>query len=116
MSFSQVAKIYKDFYFIFKLSYLVCSQIWLNLLVDNWGCWGGQKKNPVWSVERVFLGKKFVQKSPYFEEKKSQKSPYLDKEFLKVAKKKKNILAKFGSFLLWMIASSPTQQNWKINK
>jgi hypothetical protein len=62
------------------------------------------------------LGKKFVQKSPYFEEKKSQKSPYLDKEFLKVAKKKKNILAKFGSFLLWMIASSPTQQNWKINK
>jgi hypothetical protein len=48
-------------------------------------------------------------KSPHILREKSQKSPYLDKEFLKVAKNKKNILAKFGSFLLWMIASSPTQ-------
>jgi hypothetical protein len=50
--------------------------------------------------------------------------PFLDNEFLEVARTKRDskhfyflvyALAKFGSFIFWMIASSPTWQNWKKN-
>jgi hypothetical protein len=66
---------------------------------------------------KQFFFRKLVQKSPCFEEKNSHKSSYLDHEFLEVDRTKwdpKNSyfaglpLAKFGSFLLWMITHPPT--------
>jgi hypothetical protein len=51
------------------------------------------------------------------------KSPDLGNRFLEASKTKHDSnlfwlfpvlpLAKFGSFILWMIASPPTSQNWK---
>jgi len=70
-------------------------------------------------VYKQLFFRKLVQKSPCFEEKSSQKSSCLDHEFLEVDRTKwdpKNSyfaglpLARFGSFLLWMITHPPTDK------
>jgi hypothetical protein len=70
-------------------------------------------------VYKQLFFRKLVQKSPCFEEKNSQKSSCLDHEFLEVDRTKwdpKNSyfaglpLARFGSFLLWMITHPPTDK------
>jgi hypothetical protein len=56
----------------------------------------------------LFLRKKKKQKSPYFEEKISQKLSYLDIKFVEVAKTKQNSTLFFSTFLsdlcqIWLI-------------
>jgi hypothetical protein len=70
----------------------------------------GNQKYPQRIVQRdVFLRKKKkIQKSPYFEEKISQKLSYLDIKFVEVAKTKQNSTLFFSTFLsdlcqIWLI-------------
>jgi hypothetical protein len=75
-------------------------------------------KKKIWcKVYKQLFFRKLVQKPPCFEETNSQKSSYLDHESLEVDRTKwypKNSyfaglpLARFGSFLLWMITHPPT--------
>jgi hypothetical protein len=70
------------------------------------------KKSSVKSITKDLLGKNAT-KLPYFEGKKILQLSYLDNMFQDVTKTKQDsgkkkkkiyILAKFGSFLLWMVA------------
>jgi hypothetical protein len=66
-------------------------------------------------VQMVFLREK-AKSSPYFEGKRSQKSPYLDNEFLEITRTKWGSKLLIFSFPVWLLAkfsSSLLWGNWK---
>jgi hypothetical protein len=82
------------------------------------------KKKPQCQLKKALILEFCFCKSHHILRERSHMLPYLDNEFLLVAKTRQHSLknftllsdwplAKFGSFLLWMIASPPTWQNSK---